>query len=144
MVYVRTFAALPSAKLPNNPRTHNVCTIIVQQYSSSTAENTRNYTRDGGGYSGQKKHKDKRITTVSGRTTPERGRYSGFCLSTPLHTPRSSSTYTAVDVYSSTYHTAARTCVGAELFLCRAGMYSNTTCQVELGSRSCFLGMLYE
>ena len=36
----------------------------------------------------------------------ERGRYGGFCLSTPLHGPRSPSTYTAVDVYSSTYHSA--------------------------------------
>ena len=64
-------------------------------------------------YSQQKTKKEKNNNS-SGRTTPERGRYGGFCLSTPLHAPRSSSTYTAVDVYSSTYHTAARTCVGTE------------------------------
>ena len=51
----------------------------------------------------------------------ERGRYGGFCLSTPLHAPRSPSTYTAVDVYSSTYHTAEHALVQT-FFLCRAGM----------------------
>ena len=60
---------------------------------------------------------------------PEQGRYGGFCL----HAPRSPSTYTAIDVYSSTYHPAAHALVQS-LFLCRAGMYSSTcvgTCQVQ-------------
>ena len=51
----------------------------------------------------------------------ERGRYGGFCLSTPLHAPRSPSTYTAVDAYSGRYHTAEHALV-QNLFLCRAGM----------------------
>ena len=56
-----------------------------------------------------------RTKKKGGRTTPERGRYGGFCLSTPLHAPGSSSTYTAVYGHSSTCHTAARTCVGIAL-----------------------------
>ena len=56
-----------------------------------------------------------RTKKKGGRTTPERGRNGGFCLSTPLHAPGSSSTYTAVYGHSSTCHTAARTWVGIEL-----------------------------
>ena len=45
-------------------------------------------------------------------------------LSTPLHAPRSPSTYTAVDIYSSTsrYDTAEHLLVQS-WFLCRAGMH---------------------
>ena len=58
-----------------------------------------------------KKEKEKRKTvTVVRRTMPERGRYGGFCLSTPLHAPRSPSTYTAVDVQQ--YVSYSSTCVG--------------------------------
>ena len=56
------------------------------------------------------KNKNEKITVVR-RTMPKRGRYDGFCLSTPLHAPPSPSTHTAVDVYSSTYYTAAHALV---------------------------------
>ena len=53
-----------------------------------------------------KKNKNKN-KAVERRTTPGRGRYGGFRLSRPPHAPRSPSTYTAMDLYSRTYHTAA-------------------------------------
>ena len=84
-------------------------------------------TTGDGTYSGQKQNKKITAVAVVRRTTPERGRYGGVCLSTPLHASRSPSAYTAGDVYSSTYHTAAHALVKS-LFLCRAGMNSSTTC----------------
>ena len=58
-----------------------------------------------------------KITVVVSRTMPERGRYGGFCLSAPLHAPRSPSTYTAVDVQQHQYVSYRITCVGTELVL---------------------------
>ena len=55
------------------------------------------------------------------RTMPERGRHGDICPPTPLHAPLSPSTCTAVDVYSSTYHTAEMALVRS-LFLSRAIM----------------------
>ena len=45
---------------------------------------------------------------------PERGRYGGFCLSTPLHAPRSPITYTVVDRCIQQYVSYSITCVGTE------------------------------
>ena len=96
-------------------------TTAVQQYSRKNAEARMPETTGDGTYSGQKQNKKITAVAVVRRTTPERGRYGSFCLSTPLHAPRSPSTYTAVDVYSSTCHTAEHALVQS-LFLCRAGM----------------------
>ena len=85
-------------KYNSSPRTHKVCTIIVQQQQFSRKKRGT-MPETGEGIADE--NKKQKITAVR-RTMPERGRYGDFGLSTPLHAPRSPSTYTA-DVYSSTY-----------------------------------------